>query len=95
MSYRMISASVLALMAFGVNAQTADKRVSMEPAHSPFTYEVLGATPSLSLGKSTAPAGEAKVVVAREKSDKTATRPRYNEPAAAENPLGLPRVTKQ
>lgn len=43
----MIAAGVLALMAFGASAQTAQKRTSTEVINSPFTYEALGATPSL------------------------------------------------
>ena len=67
-------AGVLTLMAFGASAQsagkqptvdqqqTADKRkrASSEPINSPFTYEALGATPSL-VKKRSKPASEEKV----------------------------------
>ena len=66
MRYRIITAGMLALAAFGASAQTVDKRPSLEPAHSPFTYEVLGATPSLQLGKRKASDNEARLAAARE-----------------------------
>jgi hypothetical protein len=57
MRYRIITASVLASMVFGASAQNAERRVSTEPATSPFTYEALGATPSAQpKKKNTAPA---------------------------------------
>jgi hypothetical protein len=43
-------AALLAAAAVSVNAQTR-----MEPAGSPFTYEALGATPSIALGRKSAP----------------------------------------
>ena len=98
MSYRVITAGTLALMAFGVNAQSVDKRPSMEPVHSPFTYEALGATPSLQLGKRTAPDGEAKLAAAREgKSRSTTTRASSDrdESLTVESPLRSQRDTKQ
>ncbi len=68
-------AGVLTLVAFGASAQsagkqptvdqqqTADKRkrASTEPLNSPFTYEALGATPSLQVKKPSKPASEDKV----------------------------------
>ena len=68
-------AGVLTLVAFGASAQsagkqptvdqqqTADKRTraSTEPLNSPFTYEALGATPSLQVKKRSKPASEQKV----------------------------------
>ena len=69
-------AGVLTLMAFGASAQTAGKqptvdqqqtadkrkRASTELINSPFTYEALGATPSLQVKKrSSKPASEEKV----------------------------------
>jgi len=65
MRYRIVTAGLLALMAFGASAQTVDKRPSLEPAHSPFTYEVLSATPSL--GNRKASDSETKLVAARER----------------------------
>ena len=98
MSYRVITAGMLALMAFGANAQSIDKRSSMEPAHSPFTYEALGATPSLQFGKRTAPDSEAKLAAASErKSRSTATgaSSHRDESATVESPLRAQRDTKQ
>ena len=68
-------AGVLTLMTFGASAQTAGKqptvdqqqnadkrkRASSEPINSPFTYEALGATPSLQVKKRSKPASEEKV----------------------------------
>ena len=94
MSYRMMTAGIVALMAFGASAQTADKRASLEPAHSPFTYEALGATPTVRLSKA-ASAGEERVAAARDRGNGTATPSRPNDTARVENPLGLPRATRQ
>lgn len=96
MSYRVITAGMLTLMAFGANAQSIDKRLSMEPAHSPFTYEVLGATPSLQLGKRTASEGEAKLAAARERKNRsTVDAGHRDESATVERPLRSQRDTKQ
>ena len=95
MSYRVITAGMLTLMAFGANAQSIDKRLSMEPVHSPFTYEVLGATPSLQLGKRTAPEGEAKLAAARAKNRSTVDAGHRDESATVERPLRSQRDTKQ
>jgi hypothetical protein len=71
----LFAACVLTLMAFDASAQstgkkptvdqqqTADKqkRPSTEPLNSPFTYEALGATPSLHVKKPSKPASEEKV----------------------------------
>ena len=96
MSYRVITAGMLALMALGANAQSIDKRLSMEPTHSPFTYEALGATPSLQLGKRTAPDSEAKLAAARErKSRSTIGASHRDESATVESPLRAQRDTKQ
>ena len=73
MRYRIVTAGLLALMAFGASAQTVDKRPSLEPAHSPFTYEVLGATPSLELGKRKAADSEARLAAARESKVRSTT----------------------
>ena len=73
MRYRIITAGMLALRAFGASAQTVDKRPSLEPAHSPFTYEVLGATPSLQLGKRKASDSETKLAAARESKSRSTT----------------------
>jgi hypothetical protein len=58
MRNQIIASVVLSLAALTANAQNTDRRTSMEPAHSPFTYEALGATPSLRLGKRAAPAAQ-------------------------------------
>jgi hypothetical protein len=97
MRYRIVTAGLLALAAFGASAQTVDKRPSLEPAHSPFTYEVLGATPSLQLGKRTASESEARLAAARERKSRSTTgasSPR-DESATLESPLRSPRDTKQ
>ena len=88
MSYRVITAGMFTLMAFGANAQSIDKQPSMEPAHSPFTYEAVGATPSLQLGKRTARDGEATLAAARErKSRSTLEASRRDESATVQKPL--------
>ena len=97
MNYRFITAAVLALSTVGVSAQTAQKPASLEPAHSPFTYEVLGATPSLQLGKRKASESEARLAAARESNSKSTTgasRPR-DQPATVESALRSQRDTKQ
>ena len=89
MRYRVVTAGLLALMAFGASAQTVDKRSSLEPPHSPFTYEVLGATPSLQLGNRKASDSETKLVAARERKSRGTTgasSPR-DESATVESPL--------
>lgn len=71
----LFAAGVLTLMTFDASAQTAGKqpsvdqqqtadkrkRASSEPINSPFTYEALGATPSLHVKKRSKPASEEKV----------------------------------
>jgi hypothetical protein len=97
MSYRIVTAGMLALMALGASAQTVDKRPSLEPAHSPFTYEVLGATPSLQLGNRKASDSEAKVVAARERKSRSTTgasSPR-DDSATVESPLRSQHDAKQ
>jgi hypothetical protein len=97
MRYRIVTAGMLALMAFGASAQTVDKRSSLEPAHSPFTYEVLGATPSLQLGKRTASDSETKLVAARERKSRSTTgasSPR-DDSATVESPLRSQHDAKQ
>jgi len=96
MSFRVITAGMVTLMAFAANAEGIDKRLSMEPAHSPFTYEALGATPSLQLGKRRAPDSEAKLAAARErKSGSTMGASPRDESARVESPLRPQRETKQ
>jgi hypothetical protein len=97
MNYRFITAAVLALSTVGVSAQTAQKPASLEPAHSPFTYEVLGATPSLQPGKRKASDSEARLAAAPESNSKStigASSPR-DEPATVESVLRSQRNTKQ
>jgi len=55
---RLIFAAVLSAFALGASAQSVNQRPSMEPAASPFTYEVLGATPSLRLHQKSQPKSE-------------------------------------
>jgi hypothetical protein len=87
---------MLTLVAFAAKAESIQKRLSMEPANSPFTYEALGATPSLQLGKPRAPDSEAKLAAARErKSGSTIGASHGNEPATLESPLRPQRETKQ
>ena len=72
----LFAAGVLTLMTFDASAQTAGKqptvdqqqqtadkrkRASSELITSPFTYEALGATPSLQVKKRSKPASEEKV----------------------------------
>jgi hypothetical protein len=51
MRYRTLIAALSTFAAFSAVAQPLDKRQSMEPVGSPFTYEALGATPSLRLNR--------------------------------------------
>jgi hypothetical protein len=51
MRYRTLVAALSTFAAFSAVAQPLDKRLSMEPVGSPFTYEALGATPSLRLNR--------------------------------------------
>ena len=96
MNYQFITAAVLALSTVGVSAQTAQKPASLEPAHSPFTYEVLGATPSLRLPKRVASTDEAKVAVARDKSQRDVPEAsRQNESATSESAARSKGETKQ
>jgi hypothetical protein len=71
----LFAAGVLTLMTFDASAQSAGKqptvdqqqnadkrkRASTEALNSPFTYEALGATPSLQVKKRSKPASEEKV----------------------------------
>ena len=71
----LFAAGVLTLMTFDAGAQTAGKpptveqqqtadkpkRASTEPINSPFTYEALGATPSLQVKRRSKPASDEKV----------------------------------
>ena len=84
MRYRIITASVLALMVCGVSAQNADRRVSTEPVNSPFTYEALGATPSVRPNKkNTAPAGKNRATAGD--TSKSTPASRSNEPLTADS----------
>lgn len=83
MRYRIITASVLASMVFGVSAQNADRRVSTEPSTSPFTYEALGATPSVRPKKNTAPAGKNRAAAGD--SSKSTPASRSDEPLTADS----------
>ena len=91
-------AGVLTLMAFGASAQsagkqptvdqqqqTADKpkRASSEPLNSPFTYEALGATPSLK--KRSKPASEEQVAAKPAKGTKKDSPARTTEPASTKS----------
>ena len=68
----------------------------MEPAHSPFTYEALGATPSLQLGKRVMPTDEAKVAIAHHKRQRTVPEAsRQNEPAMSDSAARSKDETKQ
>ena len=95
MRYRIVTAGMLALMAFGTSAQTVDKRPLLEPAHSPFTYEVLSATPSL--GNRKASDSETKLVAARERKSRgtTGASSPGDESATVESPLRSQHDAKQ
>ena len=64
MRYRTLVAALSAFAAFSAVAQPLDKRQSMEPVGSPFTYEALGATPSLRLNRQ--PRADAPAVASTE-----------------------------
>jgi len=55
---RSILVAALSVLAFSANAESTQQRPSMEPTASPFTYEVLGATPSLRLPAKSQPQSE-------------------------------------
>ena len=55
---RLIFAAVLSAFALGASAQSVNQKPSMEPVTSPFTYEALGATPSLRLHQKSQPKSE-------------------------------------
>lgn len=70
MRKHILASAMLSLTVLTASAQTSDRRTSTEPPHSPFTYEALGATPSLRLGKRAAPpAQDAAAARDIEKSD--------------------------
>lgn len=87
-------AGVLTLMAFGASAQSAGKqptadqqqtadnrkRASSESLNSPFTYEALGATPSLK--KRSKPASEEKVAAKPTKGTHKDSPARSSAPAS-------------
>ena len=100
-------AGVLTLMAFGASAQsagkqptvdqqqTADKRkrASSEPINSPFTYEALGATPTVK--KRSKPASEEKVATKPAKDARKDSPARSNEPASAKSSSDSLSTTKK
>ena len=73
MNYRFITAACWRYGTVARMLKPLDKPASLEPAHSPFTYEALGATPSLQLGKRKARDGEAKLAAARERKSRSTT----------------------
>ena len=91
----MIAAAVLTLIAFDASAQTAKKRASTEPINSPFTYQALGATPSLQTKKRAKPAGEESVAAEPVKGSKKTAPARANESATVETSSGSQGGTKQ
>ena len=102
MRYQTLSAApVLALMAFGASAQTAGKqpgdqqqtadkrkRASSEPINGPFTYEALGATPSVQLKKRAEPAGDDKVATKPAKASQKTAPAGAKEAVTAEGSTG-------
>ena len=105
----LIAAAVLSLMAFDASTQTAGKqptvdqqqtadkrkRASAEPISSPFTYEALGATPSLQAKKRAKPAGDDKVAATPAKGSKKTAPARANESVTVETSSGSAGGTKQ
>ena len=105
----LFAAGVLTLIAFGASAQTAGKeptvdqqqtadkrkRASTEPINSPFTYEALGATPSLQTKKRAKPAGDEKVAAEPVKGSQKTAPARANESATVETSSGSQGGTKQ
>jgi len=73
---RLIFAAVLSAFAVGASAQSVGQRSAMEPATSPFTYEVLGATPTLRLHQKSQPKSEtpANATTEQKPSGKPAAR---------------------
>ncbi|MEP6607163.1 MAG: hypothetical protein ABJA83_00615 [Burkholderiaceae bacterium] len=69
MRNRILVAAALTLVSCGAMAESVATRPSMEPATSPFTYEVLDATPSLRL-KMPSPRTETPAVTRDEASAK-------------------------
>ncbi len=99
-------AGVLTLMAFGASAQSAGKqptvdqqqtadtrkRASSEPINSPFTYEALGATPTVK--KRSKPASAEKVAT-KPTQDTRKDSPRSNEPASTKSSSDSLSTTKK
>ena len=79
---RLIFAAVLSAFAVGASAQSVGQKSSMEPATSPFTYEVLGATPSLRLHQKSQPKSEtpANTTTEQKPSGKPAAKTSAVEP---------------
>lgn len=82
---RLVFAAVLSAFALGASAQSMNQKPSMEPATSPFTYEVLGATPSLRLHQKSQPKGETPTTATTEQrpSGKPGAKTAAVEPANA------------
>ena len=79
---RLVFAAVLSAFALGANAQSVTQKPSMEPATSPFTYEALGATPSLRVQSKNQPKSETPATVTTEQkpSDKPGSKASAVEP---------------
>lgn len=89
MRNQILVAVLSTLATFSAGAQQTEKRPSMEPVGSPFTYEVLGATPSLRLHmqepRAETPATAAQTRVAGKADPKAAAREQSNAIAGAED----------
>jgi len=100
MRYHILVAALSTLAAFSAGAQPANTRPSMEPVGSPFTYEALGATPSLRLHKRT-PRAEAPTVATAESdavskaATKAIAREKTDAATAVENRSRAARTAKQ
>lgn len=93
MRYRIIVASLLTFIALNASAQTVDKRPSMEPVGSPFTYEALGATPSLNLrmrGTTSAATPADDIATARSKKTSESKAPTRESEAVEPRPHKKP-----
>ena len=104
----LFAAGVLTLMTFDASAQTAGKqptvdqqqqppdkrkRASTEPTNSPFTYEALGATPTVK--KRSKPVSAEKVATKPTQDTGKDLPARSNEPASTKSSSDSSSTTKQ
>ncbi len=99
MRNQILVAAVSVLAAFSASAQQAEERPSMEPVGSPFTYEVLGATPSVRLHlqrpRAAAPAVAAETNSTAKAASKAPAEAQANAAAVVNDRTRTARTVKQ